>query len=55
MQLLAVGLQPFRQLTTLHSENLGSQQSGVQTATDRHRGHRDATRHLHDRMQGVDT
>ena len=32
MQLLAVGLQSFRQLTTLHSENLCSQQTCIQTS-----------------------
>ena len=44
---------PRRLLALARAEDAGRQQPGVAGAADRHRRHRDAGRHLHDRQQRV--
>ena len=53
MQGLAVELQPRRQARIRHRQNLGGQQTGIESTPNRHRGHRNATRHLHNGMQRI--
>ena len=55
MQALPVRRHPLRQGSIGGGQDLGRQQAGIGAIADGHRGHGNARRHLHDRMQRIHT